>query len=463
MVREKQFYKTLFTIAIPAALQSIISFSVGMADTVMVGQLGDNALAGVAVSNQVNTFLFSLLAGITSGSSVLIAQYWGKRDAASIKYIFSLVFLACVSIGFLATAAALVFPRSVLRLMAGDNEALIAAAIPYFTTVCFSYALYAATSAMTGMMRNVEVVMAAMFTSLGAALLNIFLNWILIFGKFGFPAMGVKGAALATLISRIAETAIIAVYILFVQKKFPLKLADLFHTKIYIIHDYLRYGLPIAAGDSQWAFVGVIKAAIIGHLGTLMVSANAIADTIMGIGYISSGSLAAGAIVVVGKAVGSGDNKKARQYSDTIQIIFAVMAVVMASLVFGLRAPIAGLFDVSESVRGLAIQLITIGAFTLLGTLYHAACFVGINRGAGDGRFVFFVDMICGWLIVIPCMFVSAHVLRLSMPLVFLMSRIDQCFKWIIAFIRLRGNKWIHNVTRNRDARDIGVPADIVG
>ena len=448
MVKEKHFYKTLFSIAIPSALQSIISFSVGIADTVMVGQLGDEALAGVAVSNQVNAFLFSLLAGVTSGSSVLIAQYWGKRDSNTIRQIFSFVFLLCVGVGFLANVAALIFPYNVLRLMAGDNNALITAAIPYFTTVSFSYILFAATTSLAGMLRTVEVVMAVLFTSLSAAITSIFLNWVLIFGNLGFPAMGVRGAGIATVISRVIEFGVIAVYALCVQKKFRLRLTDLFRTKKYILKDYVKYGFPIALGDSQWAFVGVIKAAIIGHLGTFMVSANAIADTIMSLGFITSGSLAAGACVVVGKAVGAGDYKKVREYSNTIQIIFAIMAVVMAAIVFGVRMPVVGLFNVSEGVSELAVQLITIGAFTLIGTLYHASCFVGINRGAGDGRFVLIVDMICGWLIVLPLMYISAHVLRLALPLVFLASRIDQCFKWIIAFIRLRGNRWIHNVTR---------------
>jgi putative MATE family efflux protein len=338
-----------------------------------------------------------------------------------------------------------------LRLMAGDNHELIEAAIPYFTTVCFSYVLYAATTSLAGMLRNVEVVMAAMYTSRAAAIINVFFNWVLIFGKLGFPAMGVAGAALATVISRVAEFTVIALYAFGIQKKFPITVTDMLHTKPHIFMDFMKYGFPITLGDSQWAFVGVIKAAIIGHLGTLMVSANAIADSIMGLGFIASSSLATGAIVVVGKEVGVGNNKKAREYSNTIQIIFACMAVVMASLVFGLRGPIAGLFDVSDNVREYAVRFIQIGAFTLLGTLYHASCFVGINRGGGDGRFVLIVDMICGWFIVIPLLYLSAHVLRLALPLVYLASRIDQCFKWIIAFIRLRGNKWIHNVTRETE------------
>jgi len=292
-----------------------------------------------------------------------------------------------------------------------------------------------------------EIVMAALWISLFTATVNVLLNWILIFGSLGFPTMGIRGAAIGTVITRCLEFALILGYALFIQKKIIIKFIDLFKPKFTIAVDFVKHGIPIALGDSQWAFFTVIKAAVIGHLGTVMVSSNAIAETIMSLGFVGSGSLAAGACVVVGKAVGSGDYVKARQYSNTIQIIFAVLAVVMATSVYFLRVPIVNLFEISNEVKTYATQMVAIGAFTLLGTLYHASCFVGINRGSGDGRFVTKVDFICAWIIVLPLLYLTAHVWHLSFPLVFLAARFDQCFKWIIAFFRLRGNRWIRNVT----------------
>ena len=430
----------------PAALQSIISFSKVTVDTIMVGQLGDLPLAGVAISNQVITFLFTLILSLSSGSSVLIAQYWGKSDIATIRRIFALVFMICSGVGVIAMIFVLMFPAGILGLMTNETD-IIQTGIPYFTIVSFSFAMYAASSALVAMFRNMEIVMAALWVSLFTSALNILFNWLLIFGRLGFPAMGIRGAAIGTVITRGIELALILGYALFIQKKILLKIKDLFIPKLSITIDYVKHGLPIAFGDSQWAFFTVVKAAIIGHLGTVMVSANAIADTIMSLGFIGSAALAAGACVVVGKAVGSGDYQKAREYSNTIQIMFAAMAVVMAVSVFLLRIPIVNLFVVSEEVRSYSIQMVAIGAFTLLGTIYHASCFVGINRGAGDGRFVAKVDFVCAWIIVLPLLYFTAHVWYLSYPLVFLAARFDQCFKWIIAFFRLRGNRWMRNVT----------------
>jgi Na+-driven multidrug efflux pump len=152
--------------------------------------------------------------------------------------------------------------------------------------------------------------------------------------------------------------------------------------------------------------------------------------------------------VVVGKAVGAGDYTLVRAYSRTIQVMFLLIGLVMSLVVFLLRWPFIGLYSLDAQTAALAATMVAICAPTLIGTTYHASCFVGINRGAGDSRFVMMVDMICGWLVVLPLAALSAFVLHLPLHWIYFMTRIDQTFKWLIAWLRLRGNKWIHNVTR---------------
>ena len=159
-----------------------------------------------------------------------------------------------------------------------------------------------------------------------------------------------------------------------------------------------------------------------------------------------------GAAVMVGKAVGQKDYSLVRSYSRTIQIMFFFFGLIMSSLVFLLRVPYISLYNLDADVASLAATMIGISAMTLIGTTYHASCFVGINRGAGDNRFVMLVDMICGWLIVLPVSALAAFVFHWPLHIVYFCTRIDQTFKWIIAFFRLRGNKWIHNVTREAGA-----------
>ena len=166
------------------------------------------------------------------------------------------------------------------------------------------------------------------------------------------------------------------------------------------------------------------------------------------LGTLFTFALAGGAAVVVGKAVGAGDYTLVRAYSRTIQVMFLLIGLVMSLVVFLLRWPFIGLYSLDGQTAALAATMVAICAPTLIGTTYHASCFVGINRGAGDSRFVMLVDMICGWLVVLPLAALSAFVLHLPLHWIYFMTRIDQTFKWLIAWLRLRGNKWIHNVTR---------------
>lgn len=447
MVAERSFYRTIFAIALPSAFQGMISLLVVLVDNMMVASLGDTMLAGVAQSNGVTALFTACITGLVGGSSVLISQYWGKQDTRRIRRIFALVVWFCLLVSAVFLAVTLAAPRGVLRLLVTD-EAIIQAALPYFTLVVWSYLPYAISASLIGMLRSVEIVRITLYTTIASLLTNICLNYVFIFGKLGFAAMGVRGAALATVCARVVELCMVWVYTFRVQKGFPIKPRDLLRGDKTLALDFARYGLPVGIVDAQWAIVGICKAAIIGRLGEQMIAANNIAESLMQLGMIFTQSLAAGACVVIGKTVGAGDYRRTRAYSKTIQLMFLLIGLCMAMLVFLLRAPFSSLYGVSEATRHLAQQMLALGAITMIGTTYHASCFVGINRGAGDSRFVMAVDMLCGWLVVLPISYLAAFVWKLPLPWVFLMIRVDQLFKWIIAFFRLRGDKWIKNVTR---------------
>lgn len=454
MVKDKSFYKTIFKIALPSAFQSLVSFLVVIADDIMVASLSDGVSAQAAVSqvNSITAFFTATILGCVSGSTVLISQYWGKKDTASIKKIFAIIVWFCLGIAIVAVTAAQLFPSAIVGLVIKSTETSVTAlALKYFTIVAFSYIPYALSYSLVGMLRSVEVVRITLYITVASLFCNIGLNWILIFGHFGFPALGVAGAAIATVVTRVVELVMVWVFTFAVQKRLDIKIKELFTLDRQLFRDYIRFGLPVGVGDAQWALVGMMKSAIVGQLGALFMAANNIASSMLNLGTMFTFSLAGGACIVVGKAVGEGDYKKVREYSNTIQVMFAVIGVIMAAFVFFIRAPFANLYGSARSdpeVFRLATTMIAIVAVTIIGTSYHASCFVGINRGAGDGKFVMQVDLICGWLIVLPVTAVAAFVFHAPLPIVFLCTRIDQCFKWIIAFIRLRGDKWIKNVTR---------------
>ncbi len=468
MVKDKKFYSTILKIALPSAFQSLVSLAVTYLDDLMVSwidrpellglpagtavaDIGNLALTGVGQTNALTNFFTAMVLGLTSGSGVLIAQYWGKKDTRRIKQIFPLVTLLTLIISLVFVLLSQLCPGPLLKVVlsssASSGEAFDVA-VRYFSVVAFSYIPYALAYSMVGMLRAVEIVKVTLYITVGALFVNLFFNYALIFGHFGFPALGVEGAAIATILARIAELAIVWFYAFRVQKQFEIKPRDLTRNPFALWRDYRRYGLPVALGDSQWSLVGLFKSAIIGHLAVDVVAAFRAAEMLMSMGMIFTNALAAGACVVIGKTVGERDYERTRRYSNTIQIMFACIGVVMASVVFLVRSPFIDAYGLTGNAPLYAKQMIALGAVTLLGTTYHASCFVGINRGAGDGRFVMIVDLICGWLVVLPISYLAAYVWAVGPALVFLFLRIDQCFKWLIAFIRLRGDKWIKNVTR---------------
>ena len=451
MIRDKAFYRNILRLSLPAAFQALMSLVVVMADNVMVASLDPLglSLAAVSQSNAVTNFVNASLTGLAGGGVVLVAQYWGKRDMARIKPVCAAITTACIGLALAVTALVLLFPAQVLRLViSGKEREITALALQYLPILCLSYLPFALTAAMIGMLRGVEVVRVTLYATAVSLITNITLNYILIFGKLGLPALGVRGAAIATVLARLIEAAVVAYYLFFRQQALPLRPRDLARHRRWAWQDYARYGLPVGLTDAQWALVGMLKMVIIGQMGRVMINAVAVTDMLFNLGTLFTFSLAGGAAVVVGKAVGAGDYALVHAYSRTIQGMFLIIGVVMSLVVFLLRWPFIGLYGLEGQTAALTASMVAICAPTLIGTTYHASCFVGINRGAGDSRFVMLVDMICGWLVVLPLAALSAFVLHLPLHWIYFMTRIDQTFKWLIAWLRLRGDKWIHNVTR---------------
>lgn len=454
MIKDRSFYQTILRLSLPAAFQSLINLLVVMADNMMVTRLDAQGLAFAAVtqSNSVSNLSLALLTGLASGSIVLVSQYWGKRDTNSIKTITAAVML--LSLGIAAGLVLLIqlFPVQILQLVIlRSKQEAISLGLSYLPLASLSYLPYAVTACLVGMLKGIEIVRITVYTTLCSLLFNVGLNYVLIFGKLGLPALGVQGAALATVLARLLEMLLVISYTARRQQRIKLGRRFLLQQQAWAFKDFFRYGLPVGITDTQWAVIGLLKMVIIGQLGILMSNAVAVTDSLMNLGTLFTFALAGGAAVMVGKAVGAGDLKLAKEYAKTIQLLFVMVGVLMAALVFVLHKPFIALYSLTPEAAALAGHMVQLCVLTLIGTSYHASCFVGINRGAGDNRFVMLVDMICGWLIVLPAAYLGAFVLKLPLAFVYFLTRVDQTFKWIIARRRLRGNKWIHRVVREEE------------
>ena len=244
---------------------------------------------------------------------MLIAQYWGKKDMERIKQIFAVVMWICAGLAILVVAAITLFPKAMVGLVIDKGDARITSlALDYLRIVCFSYIFFAISTALVGMLRTIEVVRITTYTAVYALVVNIGLNYVLIFGKLGFPALGIRGAALATLLARLGEMVLVVYYTFRVQKQIKVKIQDFMVIDKTMVKDYLFYGLPVGITDAQWALIGLLKMAIIGRLGGAFMAANSIATSLYNLGTLFTFGLAGGAAVVVGKAVGRGEYDTAR-------------------------------------------------------------------------------------------------------------------------------------------------------
>ena len=251
MSRDKHFYKTLLTLTCTIALQNIVVNAVGLADNVMLGGYSEAALSGVSLANQIQFVLQMVVLGLGEGLIIIGSQYWGKRETLPIKKIINTGLVFAVITALLFFVVVFSFPRWAMSLFTGD-EAVIEQGAIYLKIVCFSYLFFCVTNTLLNGLKAVETVKVGLLISIVALVVNVCLNYCLIFGRFGFPRMGTAGAAVATLVSRIVETLIVVTYCVWFDKKLRYKLRELLMLDRTLVHDYIRVGTPVVLSNAMW-------------------------------------------------------------------------------------------------------------------------------------------------------------------------------------------------------------------
>ncbi len=430
-------------------LQSLISISVGIADNIMVGKLGQIAISGVAMANQVSNIIHMLIAGITASIVLLAAQYWGKKDIVMIKYVISIGLKVCLAIGITVATIAFCFPTAVLRIFTND-AAVIAEGAKYLRIISMSYLFLCITNSFIASMRCIENVRVALVISVSTLIVDVGLNYVLIFGHFGFPAMGIEGAATATLIARIIETGIILTYVRFIDKKLMLRFTELLPTNKVLLGDFFKHGFPVMLGDILWGIGGVAQASVIGRLGPSAIASNSIALTLFGFVSVVVYGFGNASSVLIGKTVGAKEYDKVKEYTRTLQIIFVCTGVLTSLSLLGLRDFFISLYAIPPETMEMTRAFVTILCVTVLGTSYHAPCFVGIIRAGGETRFVLKVDLFFVWVVIMPLSTLAAFVFHASPVVVFFFLKCDQLMKWVIAIYKTNNYSWIKNLTREK-------------
>ncbi len=444
---EKGFFKGLLILAIPMMLQNLVTFAVGFADNLMIGSLGENAISGIYLGNQLQSLLQTVVLGVDGAMLVLCAQYWGKRDTASIKHLFVVALRIALLLGLAFTIAAAVAPHQVLRLFTKD-EAVIAEGVRYISYVRWSYLFFVISQLLTSAMRSVESVRIGMYASFVSLGTNVVLNYILIFGKLGAPQMGAAGAGLATLISRCFEMLVVLIYVFAIDKKLRLRPSDLLHTNSVLTRDFARHGAPVIAGQIVWGLNTTIQSAIIGSIGAAATSAVSIYSMCMQMLFVVMAAMGNAVGLTTGKLVGSGEVERVKTHARVVQLFFLCIGVGGCILLNLIKAPIISLYNITEQTQKLAYQFLTLFSFIFIGTCYQGFSLSSLVKAGGDTKFVFINDSIFVWGIVIPSALLARFVFDAPPWVVFLCLKSDEILKCPVAFIKINRFRWIKNLTR---------------
>jgi putative MATE family efflux protein len=449
MVTDKKFYTSLASIAFPLAMQNLITYGIGLADNFMVGSLGDLSLSGVFLSNQVQWLLFMLCTGLGAAMVVLAAQYLGKKDIKNAKVVIAITLKIALGIGAAATILVFLFSSRILRLFTQD-EGVIAEGMRYIGIVCFSYVFFSVNSVLLASMRCVQNTKIGFLSSLTGFCINVFLNWVLIFGNLGMPSLGVSGAAIATLIARIAEFGVTFYHVRFIDKNLFLRLKDLALRNREILSDFFRYGIPVILGDILWGIGGSVQVAILGRLGTEVLAANTIAANLFQFFSVMVYGIANASGIIIGRTVGAGNYHQVKIYSRMLQLIFLGFGVLTGLLIFFTKDFVlaAGFPNISAEAHVYALQFLIVFSITIVGTSYQMSVLTGIVRAGGATSFVLINDLIHVWIIVIPSALLSAFVFHFPPVVVFACLKCDQILKCIVAVIKLNRWDWMRKLTR---------------
>ena len=447
-MKDRHFYRTFFSMYFVLVFQNVISLSVNLADNIMLGAYSEVSLSGVAAVNQIQFIYQQLLTAAGDGMVIFCSQYWGKKQLEPVKKIAAtamhtgLVFAAAL---FLAVS---LFPEQAVGLFTTD-QAIIAEGVKYLSLIRFTYLFFAVTTILLATLRSVEIVKIAFYLSVSTLVINCCINYVLIYGKFGAPRLGVTGAAVGTLVARIVECGAALWYVLRKEPNLKMRISDYFRTDRLLRRDYFKTTVPMLIVQGLWGLNTAMQTVILGHMTARAIAANSAASNL----FLMVKSMAVGASsaasVLIGKTIGEGDLKKVHLYARRLQKMFVVIGIVSGVFLYFLRIPVLSFYDLAPETREMANRFLIILSVICVTMSYQMPTNNGIIRGGGNAMFVVRMDLISIWCIVIPLSFFMAFVVKALPVFVVCCLNADQVFKCIPAFLEVNYGKWVKKLTRD--------------
>lgn len=446
----KELYKWALQLAIPIMIQNLINTLVNTADTVMLGFVGQSAMAASSLANQYTFVLFCIYFGIATATSVMCAQYWGKGDKKTIERVIGLSARVAIISSALFTLFSFFFPE-VIMVIFTDSPETIALGSSYLKILSISFVFNAISQVYISSLRSVGKIVFPSIVSIVSLCVNVVFNASFIFGLFGFPKLGVVGVAMGTVFARVTEMIMCIVYSYRSEIRFRLK---------YIVgsagilnKDFVKISLPAIGNDLIWSLATTVFTVILGHLGDDIVAANAVAIMVVNIGAIAMRGFANSTTIVIGQTLGANLIEETKEYSKKLVLLTFYVGLVGSVIILALRPFIMGFY--ADKLTDTAVKylgtMIIMTTYRMIGEGVNTCLICGCFRGGGDTKYGLYMDTFMMWGVAIPVMVIAAYVLKLPPIWVYFAMTLDEIEKMPIIFVHFFKFKWLKNITRDEN------------
>ena len=441
----KSLNKKIVKIASPIAVQGVVTATLTMIDNLMVGFLGETELAAVGVAGQIFMVHYMLLFGILSGSATFMAQFYGTRDMANIRKVIGFAFTLLSGLGILFFILANCFTNGVLSIYSND-PAVKALAATYVRINSFSFLLLAFSAPMEMAFKATQQVRLPLIVSAAVFISNVSINYILIFGKLGFPKLGVAGAAIGTLAARLVEVALNTVFAFRQSNPFRGSIQSFFGWDPELVRRVIKNATPTTLNEFFWGFGQTMYVAAFTRIGTTAYAAYQAANSLFNIFNFASFSVGDAALILVGEKLGEGDKEYTWMLSKHILKVAAIVGLAFGTMTIILAKPLSLVFNLTDQGKTFTFYILIVFGATMVFDLLNGVLIAGILRSGGDTRFAMLTE--CGsiWLIAVPLAFISALVWHMPIHLALLMTRIESVIKAAILLRRFESRKWMNTV-----------------
>ncbi|MDD6036800.1 MAG: MATE family efflux transporter [Lachnospiraceae bacterium] len=441
----KELYMKMARIAIPVSLQSLITVGINLMDTIMLSSMGDDQLSASSLAGQfINLFMICCM-GIGMGASVLTSRFWGMQDKPSLKKAITIMLRFVAIFAAVFTVATIFFPDLIMKIYSKETP-IIEYGMIYLKWMIPTYICMGLSLTCTIVLRTVGQVRIPLYCSISAFFVNVFFNWVFIFGKLGAPRMEIAGAALGTLIARIFELCFICGYFFFIDKRIRYRLRDItMHCKD-LLQEYIRISIPVLISDALLAFGNNAVAMIMGRIGKTFVAANSVTMVVQQLSNVLTQGVCNASGIITGHTMGEGDYEKAQKQGYAFLFMGFIIGCFASLIILILREPIIAYYKVSPEAKLIARDLMNAILFINIFQSMNSILTKGVLRAGGDTKFLMAGDILFLWVASIPLGYLAGLVFGWPSFWIYTCLKIDQIIKCVWCFFRLRSGKWLKKI-----------------